>query len=57
MTQTKAATRSRNSEARHRSAGRVSRQSCASIYVQLGANDASYANGQVYGSAGGGGQP
>jgi hypothetical protein len=27
MTQTKAATRSRNSEARHRSAGRVSRQS------------------------------
>jgi hypothetical protein len=57
MTQTKAATRSRNSEARHRSAGRVSRQSCASIYVQLAANDASYANGQVYGSAGGGGQP
>ncbi len=29
----------------------------ASIYVQLAANDASYANGQVYGSAGGGGQP
>lgn len=29
----------------------------ASIYVQLAANDASYANGQVYGSAGGSGQP
>ena len=29
----------------------------ASIYVQLAAADASYANGQVYGSAGGGGQP
>ncbi|MEI9963987.1 MAG: hypothetical protein WDM92_04070 [Caulobacteraceae bacterium] len=29
----------------------------ASIYVQLAASDASYANGQVYGSAGGGGQP
>ena len=29
----------------------------ASIYVQLAANDASYATGQVYGSAGGGGQP
>jgi NAD(P)-dependent dehydrogenase (short-subunit alcohol dehydrogenase family) len=29
----------------------------ASIYVQLAANDASYANGQVYGSAGGNGQP
>ncbi len=29
----------------------------ASIYVQLAANDASYANGQVYGAAGGGGQP
>jgi NAD(P)-dependent dehydrogenase (short-subunit alcohol dehydrogenase family) len=28
-----------------------------SIYVQLAAADASYANGQVYGSAGGGGQP
>lgn len=28
-----------------------------SIYVQLAANDASYANGQVYGSAGGAGQP
>src|ERR1700744_1151770 len=29
----------------------------ASIYVQLGAADASYATGQVYGSAGGSGQP
>jgi NAD(P)-dependent dehydrogenase (short-subunit alcohol dehydrogenase family) len=29
----------------------------ASIYVQLAANDASYANGQVYGSSGGSGQP
>ena len=29
----------------------------ASIYVQLAAADASYANGQVYGSAGGAGQP
>ena len=29
----------------------------ASIYVQLAASDASYANGQVYGSAGGKGQP
>jgi NAD(P)-dependent dehydrogenase (short-subunit alcohol dehydrogenase family) len=29
----------------------------ASIYVQLAANDASYANGQVYGAAGGSGQP
>ena len=28
-----------------------------SIYVQLAASDASYATGQVYGSAGGGGQP
>ncbi len=28
-----------------------------SIYVQLAASDASYANGQVYGSAGGSGQP
>ena len=28
-----------------------------SIYVQLAANDASFATGQVYGSAGGGGQP
>jgi NAD(P)-dependent dehydrogenase (short-subunit alcohol dehydrogenase family) len=28
----------------------------ASIYVQLAAEDASYATGQVYGSAGGGGQ-
>jgi NAD(P)-dependent dehydrogenase (short-subunit alcohol dehydrogenase family) len=27
------------------------------IYVQLAANDASYANGQVYGAAGGSGQP
>jgi Enoyl-(Acyl carrier protein) reductase len=29
----------------------------ASIYVQLAANDVSYATGQVYGSAGGSGQP
>lgn len=29
----------------------------ASIYVQLAASDASYANGQIYGAAGGGGQP
>ncbi|MBE9583371.1 SDR family oxidoreductase [Mucilaginibacter sp. JRF] len=29
----------------------------ASIYVQLAANDASYSTGQVYGAAGGGGQP
>ncbi len=29
----------------------------ASIYVQLAANDASYATGQVYGSSGGAGQP
>jgi NAD(P)-dependent dehydrogenase (short-subunit alcohol dehydrogenase family) len=29
----------------------------ASIYVQLAANDASYATGQVYGASGGGGQP
>lgn len=29
----------------------------ASIYVQLAARDASYATGQVYGAAGGGGQP
>ena len=29
----------------------------ASIYVQLAADDASYANGQVYGSSGGSGQP
>ncbi len=29
----------------------------ASIYVQLAAEDASYANGQVYGSSGGAGQP
>ncbi len=29
----------------------------ASIYVQLAANDASFATGQVYGAAGGGGQP
>lgn len=29
----------------------------ASIYVQLAASDASYANGQIYGSSGGGGQP
>ncbi len=28
-----------------------------SIYVQLAMNDASFANGQVYGSAGGSGQP
>jgi NAD(P)-dependent dehydrogenase (short-subunit alcohol dehydrogenase family) len=29
----------------------------ASIYVQLAANGGSYANGQIYGSSGGGGQP
>jgi NAD(P)-dependent dehydrogenase (short-subunit alcohol dehydrogenase family) len=29
----------------------------ASVYVQLAAEDASYATGQVYGSSGGGGQP
>jgi NAD(P)-dependent dehydrogenase (short-subunit alcohol dehydrogenase family) len=29
----------------------------ASIYVQLAAEDASFATGQVYGAAGGGGQP
>jgi NAD(P)-dependent dehydrogenase (short-subunit alcohol dehydrogenase family) len=29
----------------------------ASIYVQLAAEDASYATGQVYGAAGGAGQP
>jgi len=29
----------------------------ASIYVQLAANDASYATGQIYGAAGGAGQP
>jgi NAD(P)-dependent dehydrogenase (short-subunit alcohol dehydrogenase family) len=29
----------------------------ASLYVQLAAEDASYATGQVYGAAGGGGQP
>jgi len=29
----------------------------ASIYVQLAANDASYATGQIYGAAGGNGQP
>jgi NAD(P)-dependent dehydrogenase (short-subunit alcohol dehydrogenase family) len=29
----------------------------ASIYVQLAANDASFATGQIYGAAGGGGQP
>ncbi len=29
----------------------------ASIYVQLAADDASYANGQIYGAGGGGGQP
>lgn len=29
----------------------------ASIYVQLAASDASYATGQIYGAAGGGGQP
>jgi NAD(P)-dependent dehydrogenase (short-subunit alcohol dehydrogenase family) len=29
----------------------------ASIYVQLAAEDASYATGQIYGAAGGGGQP
>ena len=29
----------------------------ASIYVQLAAEDASYANGNIYGSSGGSGQP
>jgi NAD(P)-dependent dehydrogenase (short-subunit alcohol dehydrogenase family) len=29
----------------------------ASVYVQLAANDASYATGQIYGSSGGSGQP
>lgn len=29
----------------------------ASIYVQLAANDGSYATGQIYGASGGGGQP
>jgi NAD(P)-dependent dehydrogenase (short-subunit alcohol dehydrogenase family) len=29
----------------------------ASIYVQLADNGASYATGQIYGAAGGGGQP
>ena len=29
----------------------------ASIYVQLAAEDASYTNGNIYGSCGGGGQP
>jgi NAD(P)-dependent dehydrogenase (short-subunit alcohol dehydrogenase family) len=29
----------------------------ASVYVQLAANDASYATGQIYGSSGGNGQP
>jgi NAD(P)-dependent dehydrogenase (short-subunit alcohol dehydrogenase family) len=29
----------------------------AAIYVQLAAEDASYANGQIYGASGGGGQP
>jgi NAD(P)-dependent dehydrogenase (short-subunit alcohol dehydrogenase family) len=29
----------------------------ASIYVQLAANEASYATGQVYGATGGSGQP
>jgi NAD(P)-dependent dehydrogenase (short-subunit alcohol dehydrogenase family) len=29
----------------------------ASIYIQLAARDASYGTGQVYGAAGGGGQP
>jgi NAD(P)-dependent dehydrogenase (short-subunit alcohol dehydrogenase family) len=29
----------------------------ASIYVQLAANDASYATGQIYGASGGAGQP
>jgi NAD(P)-dependent dehydrogenase (short-subunit alcohol dehydrogenase family) len=29
----------------------------ASIYVQLAGNDASYATGQVYGAAGGSGEP
>jgi hypothetical protein len=29
----------------------------AGIYVQLADNDASFATGQIYGAAGGGGQP
>jgi NAD(P)-dependent dehydrogenase (short-subunit alcohol dehydrogenase family) len=29
----------------------------ASIYVQLAADSGSYANGQIYGAAGGSGQP
>jgi NAD(P)-dependent dehydrogenase (short-subunit alcohol dehydrogenase family) len=29
----------------------------ASIYVQLAANDASFSTGQIYGAAGGNGQP
>jgi len=28
-----------------------------SIYVELAANDGSYSTGQIYGAAGGGGQP
>ena len=35
----------------------ASRPSSPRIYVQLAAEDASYATGQVYGAAGGGGQP
>ena len=34
-----------------------SQRNLASIYVQLAANDASYANGNIYGSSGGSGQP
>ena len=36
---------------------RSARKELASIYVQLAAVDASYATGQVYGAAGGNGQP
>ena len=47
----------RSSAARRRWAARASRRNSASIYVQLAAADASYATGQVYGAAGGSGQP
>ena len=42
---------------RRRSGGPGQPAELASIYVQLAAADASYATGQVYGSAGGSGQP
>lgn len=43
---------------KHTSLGRPGQPAeLASIYVQLAANDASYANGQIYGAAGGSGQP